>query len=65
MFRTLESLLIGVQGKRCLWRTLQAVDLEFKESGDFKTLECQALEQWERIEELRQSQLRRTFVMPG
>ena len=64
MFRTLESLLIGVQGKRCLWRTLQAVDLEFKESGDFKMLERQALEQWERIEALRQSQLRRTFSMP-
>lgn len=65
MFRTLESLLIGVQGKRCLWRTLQAVDLEFTATSDFKTLECQALEQWERIEELRQSQLRRTFSMPG
>ena len=61
LFRTLESLLIGVQGKRCLWRALQALELELEESSNFSTLEGQALGQWERIEALRQSQLVRTF----
>ena len=61
LFRTLESLLIGVQGKRCLWRALQNVELEFTESDEFPALEGQALDQWERIEALRQGQLARTF----
>jgi hypothetical protein len=55
--------LIGVQGKRCLWRALQSLELQFKESGDFPTLERQALDQWERIEALRQAQLSQTFGM--
>ena len=63
LFRTLESLLIGVQGKRCLWRALQSLELQFKESGDFPTLERQALDQWERIEDLRQAQLSQTFTI--
>jgi hypothetical protein len=40
---------------------LQALELELEESSNFSTLEDQALDQWERIEALRQSQLVRTF----
>ena len=67
LFRTLESLLIGVQGKRCLWRALQGLDRPFTESGTFAALEGQALDQWQRIEDLRQRRLGATFAFsnPG
>lgn len=61
MFRTLESLLIGVQGKRCLWRALQALELHFDEAARFMTLEQQALDQWQRLETLRQDQVPLVF----
>ena len=55
LFRTLEALAIGVQGKRCLWRTLQTLGHELCrfEPQRFPRLESQAAAQWEAIEECR------------
>jgi hypothetical protein len=61
LFRTLEGLAIGVQGKRCMWRALQAVDRGFSAASSqrFTELEVLALHQWEAIEE------RRLSLVPG
>jgi hypothetical protein len=57
LFRTLEALAIGVQGKRCLWRTAQAiVDLPHPPGRrSFAQLEADAVRQWETIERHRRS----------
>jgi hypothetical protein len=57
LFRTLEGLAIGVQGKRCLWRALQSLDGGFSAASPqrFAELEVLALRQWEAIEERRLS----------
>jgi hypothetical protein len=57
LFRTLEGLAIGVQGKRCMWRALQSLDQQFAAAGPqrFAELEVLALHQWEAIEERRLS----------
>lgn len=51
VFLALESLAIGVQGKRLLWRALDGLPLEGP--WMFRRLEEQALRQWEDIEALR------------
>ena len=55
LFRTLEALAVGVQGKRSLWRTLQTLGhgLSTFEPQRFTRLEAQAVAQWEAIEECR------------
>jgi hypothetical protein len=57
LFRTLEGLAIGVQGKRCMWRALQFVDGGFVAASPqrFAELEALAVRQWEAIEERRLS----------
>jgi hypothetical protein len=60
-FRTLESLLVGVQGKRCLWRALRSAELAVEEAEQFKALEQQAVDQWRDIEAARQRQVPRVF----
>jgi hypothetical protein len=57
LFRTLEGLAIGVQGKRCMWRALQSFDGSFAAASPqrFAELEVLALRQWEAIEERRLS----------
>jgi len=57
LFRTLEGLAIGVQGKRCMWRALQSVDQGFMAASPqrFVELEVLAMRQWEAIEERRLS----------
>ena len=67
LFRTLESLQIGVQGKRCLWRALHGMPRSFDIPGrlDLPGLEQQALDQWQRIESLRQLRLPETFGHHG
>jgi helicase-like protein len=63
LFRTLEALAVGVQGKRCLWRALQnlrTVPLTV-DGMNFVELEAKAVRQWEAIEEHRRVLVPRTF----
>jgi hypothetical protein len=63
LFRTLEALAIGVQGKRCLWRAAQAlVGLPHPPGRrSFAELEADAVRQWETIERHRRSLVLPTF----
>jgi hypothetical protein len=63
LFRTLEALAIGVQGKRCLWRAAQAlVGLPHPPGHrSFVELEADAVHQWETIEQHRRSLVAATF----
>jgi hypothetical protein len=63
LFRTLEALAIGVQGKRCLWRAAQSL-LAFPHPPgrrSFVELEADAVRQWEAIEQHRRSLIPATF----
>ena len=55
LFRTLEALAIGVQGKRCMWRARQSVHPSLPVPGgiSLSQLESDASRQWEAIEERR------------
>ena len=61
LFRTLEALAIGVQGKRCLWRAAQALVGLAHPAGrrSFVDLEADAVRQWETIER------HRRLIVPG
>jgi hypothetical protein len=63
LFRTLEALAVGVQGKRCLWRALQDLRTVPSTVGGmtFVELEAKAVRQWEAIEERRRGLVSRTF----
>jgi hypothetical protein len=63
LFRTLEALAIGVQGKRCLWRAAQAIVGLSHPPGRrrFAELEADAVRQWETIEQHRRSVVPGTF----
>lgn len=63
LFRTLEALAVGVQGKRCLWRAAQVlVALPHPPGGrSFVELEADAVRQWETIEQHRRSVVLATF----
>ncbi len=64
LLRTLEALTVAVQGKRCLWRALQAVDtLQSPHHLTFEQLEVQAVQQWEALDERRRALARRTFAL--
>jgi hypothetical protein len=65
LFRTLEALAIGVQGKRCLWRAAQAVVALPHPPGrrSFVELEGDAVRQWEAIERHRLLLVPRTFAV--
>jgi hypothetical protein len=65
LFRTLESLAIAVQGKRCLWRAAQRLGWTAPDGRSFEELETQAIHQWEAIERLRQSLVPLTFGLPS
>ena len=58
-FHALEGLAVGVQGKRCMWRALQAVDPPLRAS--LEILEADALKQWEEIEVCRLAIAARVF----
>jgi hypothetical protein len=62
LFRTLEALAIGVQGKRCMWRALQSLSLPLPAGKSFAELEFAAIHQWEAIDERRRSLVPRTFM---
>jgi len=63
LFRTLEGLAIGVQGKRCMWRALQSLfgDQPIPSARTLAGLEAMAVRQWEAIERQRQTLARATF----
>ena len=63
LFRTLEGLSIGVQGKRCMWRALQALlgDQPIPSARSLAGLEAMAVRQWEAIEERRRGLVLATF----
>lgn len=63
LFRTLEALAIGVQGKRCLWRAAQALLGLPQPPGhrSFIELEADAVRQWETLEQHRRSLVLPTF----
>jgi len=64
LFRTLEALAIGVQGKRCLWRALQSLGppIPLPAGWSLAALEAMAVRQWEAIESRRQSLAPATFA---
>ena len=62
LFRTLEALAIGVQGKRCMWRALQNLHgIPRVHGADFVELEAKAIRQWEAIEERRRALVAQTL----
>jgi hypothetical protein len=63
LFRTLEALAIGVQGKRCLWRAAQTLFAPPNPPGrrSYDELEADAVRQWETIEQHRRSLVPETF----
>jgi hypothetical protein len=63
LLRTLEGLAIGVQGKRCLWRALQALHTlpSTVDGMSFVELEAKAIRQWEAIEQRRLALVAPTF----
>jgi hypothetical protein len=63
LFRTLEALAIGVQGKRCMWRAAQRLSPAIAAPGrrTFLELESDAVKQWEAIERHRSELVPRTF----
>jgi hypothetical protein len=62
LFRTLESLAIGVQGKRLLWRAARRLALPSPAHTTFNALEVQAMNQWHHIEDCRLALVSRTFA---
>ena len=64
LFRTLEALAIGVQGKRLLWRAMQHVEPEFTQASRsrLRELELLAVRQWETIDERRRTLVQATFT---
>jgi hypothetical protein len=63
LFRTLEALAIGVQGKRCMWRALHALlgDQPIPSTRSLAGLEAMAVRQWESIEARRHALAAETF----
>ena len=63
LFRTLEALSIGVQGKRCMWRALETLQpaLQPPRPRTFADLDAAAVRQWEAIEQRRILLVPRTF----
>lgn len=57
LFRILETLSVGVQGKRCLWRALMVLVPDDAVPGrrTLAGLEAMAVRQWEDIEQRRQA----------
>ena len=63
LFRALEGIAVGIQGKRCLWRAAQTLSPAVRPRGPrgFTDLEADALKQWESVERLRLAYAPRTF----
>ena len=66
LLRSLEGLAVGIQGKRCLWRSLQALGARVSiDHVDFGELEARAVRQWEFIEERRRAAAATAFDGAG
>jgi hypothetical protein len=61
LFRTLEALAVGIQGKRCMWRALQALPASLTPGPGFAELERAAVRQWEMVEQRRRALVADTF----
>lgn len=59
---TLEGLIMGVTGKKCMWRTLGAANLQPLNSYDLEDLQRRAEQQVERIEAERVLAVRQAFA---
>jgi hypothetical protein len=66
LLRTLEALAIGIQGKRCMWRALEALDTARSTTQiNPVELEAKALRQWEAVEGRRRAVATMEFPMLG
>jgi hypothetical protein len=63
LFRTLESLAVRVQRKRCMWRALETLlgDQPIPSARSLGGLEAMAIRQWDAIEERRRALVGETF----
>ena len=63
LLQALEGLAIGITGKKLLWRSLGTIATNFSalQGTDFSALEKRALEQFERVEDLRLQMAREAF----
>jgi hypothetical protein len=59
---TLEGLIMGVTGKKCMWRTLAAANLPPLNGYDLEDLQRRAEQQVERIETERMLAIRQAFA---
>lgn len=64
LFRTLEALAIGVQGKRCLWRAMQHVEPGFNAVSRARLVELEvlAVRQWDALDQRRRALVSATFA---
>ncbi len=67
LFLALEALVLGITGKRSLWRALHAASRSVPELArlDYSGLEKRAIEQCERVEAKRLELARSIFQRPG
>ena len=59
---TLEGLIMGVTGKKCMWRALAAANLQPLNGYDLEGLQRRAEQQVERIETERMLAVRQAFA---
>ena len=59
---TLEGLIMGIAGKKLLWRALAAAKLPQLNGYDFEELQCQAEQQIDRIEAERMRAVHQAFA---
>jgi hypothetical protein len=64
LFRTLEALAIGVQGKRLLWRAMQQVEPGFDVVSRARLVELEvlAVRQWDALDQQRRALVSATFA---
>ena len=60
-FLAVEGLAIGVQGKRLLWRAAEAWEQSPVRREEFRRLERQATDQWDRLDAYRRDLIPATF----
>jgi hypothetical protein len=63
LFQALETLTLGITGKKLLWRSLETISANFPElqGVDFGALEQRAQDQFDRVETLRMEMTREAF----
>lgn len=63
LLRSLEGLAVGIQGKRCLWRSLQTLgERAALEHVNYAELESRAVRQWEFVDERRRAAAAAAFT---